>query len=127
MKFLGRITDMSEHHNVVCMEHKLKDIAFYVQKPVTPRTVCSNFPLVRNKPPDTRFCEALLLLVIWVLKLLASCTSWQVWSLKFMLGHEQCLKIIALSNCLKFKAKHINNFQYFNESRYSDALYKYIP
>ena len=31
------------------MEHGLKDIAFYVQKHITPRAVCYNFPLARDK------------------------------------------------------------------------------
>ena len=32
------------------VEHGLKDIAFYVQKHITHRTVYFNFPLVRDKP-----------------------------------------------------------------------------
>ena len=32
------------------MEHGLKDIAFYVQKHMAHRTVCYNFPLVRDNP-----------------------------------------------------------------------------
>ena len=40
------------------MEHGLKDIAFYVQKHITPRAVCYDFPLVSYKPLGSpRICE----------------------------------------------------------------------
>ena len=46
----------------VYMEHGLKDIAFYVQKPIAHRTVCYNFPLVRDKLLGAPFGETRLFL-----------------------------------------------------------------
>ena len=47
----GYIIDMSKYHNVViCMEHGLKDAAFYVQTQIAPWAICYNRTLVCDIP-----------------------------------------------------------------------------
>ena len=44
------VTDVSKYHNAGTMEHRLKDIVFYVKKHIAPCTVVITSLLVRDKP-----------------------------------------------------------------------------